>query len=294
MCNSETWMSLFIYDIKQRALFDAIRFSGGIRKYSELIGAKRSQVSNWVKNPSIKIDYNYAVLTEAHTCVSVERLSPETPQANQYIRDWRGHTHDVFQLPLADITIETDFKDYYRSDILDTQQEKLVLISQSKTLITGYSLWYNYKKEQKRHIKVIIIDIEALRLCINTLTELHPNLSITDCACVGAYLELMLGSCQGKRTDLLRSTHHQNLADDETVSSISTGIDVLSRKQIAQCVGFGNQESYRQAKSVIRHGISELFTAMNNKHIAIYAAAEIAKKPPKQQRQLLAKKLACV
>lgn len=283
-------MSLLAYEIKQRALFDAIRFCGSVRKYSKLIGATRTQVSNWVNDPSIKIDYRYAVLTEAKTCVSVDRLSPNTPEVNQYIRSWRSKAYDVFQLPLDDITIEAGFNDYYRSNMTHWFRKQPILISQNKTLITGYSRWLTDKKQNKRHITATIIDVEALCLRIHTLVELHQNLSITHRACVGAYLELILSShYQGKRPHLITLASNQSYYDHT-----ATRMYGLSQKQISNCVGFGNQESYRQAKSVARHGISKLIMAMNDKHIAIHTAAHIAKHPPKQQRQLLAEKIACV
>lgn len=281
---------MLAYNIRQRALFDAIHFCGSVKRYSELIGASRSQVSNWLADPNIDIDYRYIILTEALAFVSVERLSPHTKQVNQIIRRWKSSAQEASRLSLDQIHIENKFNKYYRTDIFNNSPNTCILVSQDRTLITGYAHWLASKKQKKHHIGVNILDIETLRLHIHTLTELYPKLSITDRATVGAYLELTLGSCQGRRTDLIKPAAN-TLWDDKSVQPASASDNpILSRKQIANCVGFGNQESYRQAKYVIRHGMAKLLAAMDKKLIAIHVAANIAKQPTEQQMQLLSEK----
>ena len=73
-------------EIRHRALLEAIRFCGGVCAYSKQIKVTRSRASNWLNRPEINIPYEYVVLTERITQVSIERLSPFTEEANKAVR----------------------------------------------------------------------------------------------------------------------------------------------------------------------------------------------------------------
>jgi phage N-6-adenine-methyltransferase len=79
-----------------------------------------------------------------------------------------------------------------------------------------------------------------------------------------------MGNRQGQRTELL-----QNLAE---VAGRTT------REIVAAKAGFGNPETYRQAKTVVTKGVPELVEAMDRGDVSISAAATIAKQPADVQR----------
>ena len=56
---------------------------------------------------------------------------------------------------------------------------------------------------------------------------------------------------------------------------------------VALLTGFKNHETYRQARHVFLYGISALRQAMDDKQIAIYRAAHIAKLPENEQANAL-------
>jgi len=59
--------------------------------------------------------------------------------------------------------------------------------------------------------------------------------------------------------------------------------------------GFGNKDTYRQAKTVAHHATPELAQAMDQGHVAISTAAKLASASPEVQRKAAAdpKKAAC-
>lgn len=58
-----------------------------------------------------------------------------------------------------------------------------------------------------------------------------------------------------------------------------------TREIVAEKAGFGNAETYRQAKTVVEKGVPELVDAMDRGDVSISAAATIAKQPIEVQRK---------
>ncbi len=65
-------------EMRKRALLEAIRFCGGVTAFSQRLKVNRSRASNWCNRPEMEMPYQYAILTEDITQVSIERLSPYT------------------------------------------------------------------------------------------------------------------------------------------------------------------------------------------------------------------------
>lgn len=61
-----------------------------------------------------------------------------------------------------------------------------------------------------------------------------------------------------------------------------------TREIVAEKAGFGNAETYRQARNVVQRGVPELVEAMDRGDVSISAAATIAKQPAEVQRQHIA------
>lgn len=83
------------YEIRHQALLEAIRICGGVVAFSKRIKVSRTRASNWLNQPEINIPYEYAVLTEDVTQVSLDRLSPFTETANRAIRRLRETTNQI-------------------------------------------------------------------------------------------------------------------------------------------------------------------------------------------------------
>tara|TARA_Y100000310_G_C20678271_1_gene814347 strand:+ start:754 stop:1926 length:1173 start_codon:yes stop_codon:yes gene_type:complete len=66
-------------------------------------------------------------------------------------------------------------------------------------------------------------------------------------------------------------------------------ICIRSDQAAAECAGFGNETTYRQAARVVGRGADELREAMDSGAASISAASEVARLPQNEQRQIVAK-----
>ena len=85
---------------------------------------------------------------------------------------------------------------------------------------------------------------------------------------IGLAVEAELGKRQGQRTDLAGGGLVQNFAQVEPGQK--------TRAIAADKAGFGNAETYRQAKAVVEQGSPELVAAMDSGAIAVSTAARAA------------------
>ena len=99
-------------------------------------------------------------------------------------------------------------------------------------------------------------------------------------------MEEELGKRQGQRTDL-GSEGQEGLFEE-----IRRNLDELSGKRTdeiaAKKAGFGNKETYRQAKTVTEKATPELVAAMDQGTIAISTAAKLAGQSVETQKQAVA------
>ena len=86
-------------------------------------------------------------------------------------------------------------------------------------------------------------------------------------------MEAELGKRQGQRTDLANENQCGLLDIPQNFAEFS-GKETL--EIAAEKSGFGNKETYRQAKSVAHHATPELAQAMDQGHVAISTAARLA------------------
>jgi hypothetical protein len=74
------------YEIRHRALLEVIRFFGGVTACAKQLNVSRARVSKWLNQFTINIPYEYVLLMEYLTQVSIERLSPFTEKINKIVR----------------------------------------------------------------------------------------------------------------------------------------------------------------------------------------------------------------
>lgn len=252
------------YAIKRQAWLEAVRFCGGVSAYSKCIKVLRSRLSNWVNQPELDIPYEYAILTEKLTGISVERLSPFTKDSNQVIRQLRSHVKFTL-LPM----IVTEIKQAGSIYIQHLNVARPMLVGTDSVLISGLNQLETYLKLGTQKTEVIIIDLEALLLGERTLKDFNINLVISEEIAIGLRLEQLIGNRQGQRNDL-------SLKPQEDKSPLlPTWREVKGRKDIwvAKILGYSTNTYYR-AKRVCLMGSPILIDAMDNKSICISVAMQ--------------------
>ena len=90
---------------------------------------------------------------------------------------------------------------------------------------------------------------------------------------IGKAVEAELGKRQGQRTDLV-SKEQGGLLEELPVNlpEVESG---ETREIAAKKAGFGNKDTYRQAKTVAHHATPELAQAMDQGRVAISTAARL-------------------
>ena len=273
------------YEIRHRALLEAIRFCGGVAAYSKRIKVGRSRASNWLNQPEINIPYEYVVLTEDVTQVSIERLSPFTEAANKAIR--RLSARDklfTLDLPLDEIQLGN----YCYSDYSKLKQS--IIVSTDRVLISGLSELQAQKANGMKKVPVTVLDVGSLILEMRSLQTMGTDLLLSERLAIGLHLEQLLGNGQGYRSDLKkRGTDKPLYNNDSQPCRICDEVPGRKDSKIAQIVGLETKDTYNRVKHVYLHGIPALLQALDEKQISIAMAAKVAKLPVIDQAAYLEK-----
>lgn len=259
------------YEIRRRALLEAIRFCGGVAAYSRRLKVSRSRASNWRNQPEIAIPYEYVVLTEDITQVSIERLSPFTESANKVIRRLRSKDKlSSVSMEVKEIIIEEQPYPKWQNP------ERPIIVGTDGVLISGLMQVEIHKASNIKKIQVFVLDLEALILEKRTVEDMNIDLFISEQVAIGLRLEQLLGNHSGRRNDLphcnslngLNSTEPRRICDE--VRWDRGGM-------IAQIVGLPSRDAYYRAKQVYLSGNSELINLLDLQKISIATAARKAK-----------------
>ena len=122
-----------------------------------------------------------------------------------------------------------------------------------------------------------IIDMDALE-AEHDENECRLNFSMSERVAIGRAIEERYGERRGGD----KKSKAKNLAFDPNAGNKT---DSIAAKQ----AGFGNPETYRQAKRVVDQGAPELVAAVDAGAVSISAAATIAEIAPIEQTQIIAK-----
>lgn len=128
-----------------------------------------------------------------------------------------------------------------------------------------------------RTIPAQVVDIDAVVLGEHDENELRRNFTPAERVEIGLEVERIKGNCSGQRTDLQPSKNLNEVEHKRTA------------QLAAERAGFGNEVTYRQAKTVVEKGAPELVEAMDDGKIAIDAAAQVATLPEAVQQAVAAK-----
>lgn len=274
MSRSGASMSLDIrnkYEIRHRALLEAMRICGGVTAYSKSINISRSRASNWLNRDEIEIPYEYVVLTEELTQVSIERLSPFTEMTNKVIRRLRSkEKHRQINIKLDEIIISNHPYLKY------VQEGRPIIIGTDRVLISGLMQLRAHKTLKTNTVPVKILDLEALLLEMRSIEEININFLISEQVAIGLRIEELLGDRQGKRNDLHPNKKDRHTYEMTTLDRICDEVQDKG-KVISRVAGFSSRNSYYRARQVYLHGNSELIDKLDKKELSIAMAAQQSK-----------------
>lgn len=140
------------------------------------------------------------------------------------------------------------------------------------------------KKLGHETILARIIHVQSLIAAEHAENEIRKDFTHSERVAIGAAIESELGNRRGQRTDL-KSEEQGDLLDNELRRNLDDVHGKRTDQIAAEKAGFGNKDTYRQAKTVTRQAEPELIDAMDRETIAISTAAKLAKASPEVQRQ---------
>lgn len=156
-------------------------------------------------------------------------------------------------------------------------------ITLDNELIYGHRRLLAFKQLGRETIPARVLDVPAIVLAEHAENEIRKDFTHSERVAIGQAVEAELGKRQGQRTDLASEQHGELVQNFAQVES-----GKKTRQIAAEKAGFGNPETYRQAKVVVTHGTPELVEAMDQSTIAISTAAKLATAPVDLQRQAVA------
>jgi hypothetical protein len=248
-------------EIRHRALIEAIRFCGGVCAYSKRIKVRRSRASNWLNRPEINIPYEYVVLTERITQVSIERLSPFTEEANKAIRHLRASDK---MLPITVTLNDIKIKPYPEADCL--KAKNALIIGTDKVLICGLEQIKSYQAHPLKQVDAIVLDLESLLLEMRSIKDTNLNLLMSERIAIGLRLEHLLNN-QEMWGNL--SCCFQDNANNSQPCRICDEVQPENNNKIAHILGFETREHYCLAKQIYLQGQPERLQALDENRISI-------------------------
>jgi N6-adenosine-specific RNA methylase IME4 len=123
-----------------------------------------------------------------------------------------------------------------------------------------------------------VLDMLDIVLVEQAENELRKNFTVSERVAIGKALEERVGKRQGQRTDLQLPQNFGEVPKGKETAEIA-----------ATKAGFGNVETYRQAKAVVDKGAPELVSLLDEGKVSVTLAAELLKAPADFQHSVLEK-----
>lgn len=124
-----------------------------------------------------------------------------------------------------------------------------------------------------------IVNVTSIIEAERDENEVRKDFTPSERVAIAEAVKAELGNRQGQRTD-------KGLV--QNVAQVQPG--TKTRQITAKKAGFGNAETYRQAKAVTETGVPELVEKMDAGEVSISAAAVIAKQPAEKQVEIISPK----
>jgi ParB family chromosome partitioning protein len=190
----------------------------------------------------------------------------------------------VATLPLSAIKVGSRFRQEHGDlDALAASIQELGLlqpigVGKDYRLIFGARRFLAHKLLGLDTIQARIIEVPSLLQAEHDENESRKAFTPSEQVAIAEAIKAEIGSRQGQRTDKTKPV--QNFAQVEPGQK--------TREAVAKAAGFGNAETYRQAKTVVSKADPALVQAMDVGDIAISTAAKLASAAQEVQRKAVA------
>jgi ParB-like chromosome segregation protein Spo0J len=190
----------------------------------------------------------------------------------------------MMTLPIANIIIGPRYRqDMGDIDALAKSMTELgllhpVVVDKKNNLIAGARRLEAARRLGWTEVPVTEIDMEWLVEGEHAENECRKNFTRSERVAIGREIEERIGDRRG-------SNQH---ATKELPQDVGEAPGIETAQIAAKGAGFGNAETYRQAKCVVEGGAPKLIEAFDAGAVSISAAKVLASLPPEQQAELVA------
>ena len=190
----------------------------------------------------------------------------------------------VVTLPLDAIKVGARFRqDHGDLDALARSIQELGLlqpigVDRGHNLIFGHRRFLAHQRLGLETIQARIVEVPSLIQAEHDENELRKAFTPSERVAIAEAIKAEIGNRQGKRTDKTELV--------ENFPQVEPG--QKTREAVAKAAGFGNDATYRQAKTVVEKADPALVQAVDAGEIAISTAAKLADADPLVQREAAA------
>ncbi len=224
-----------------------------------------------MKTPATPTEMTSAAFDESNTAITIQ-----VEKIGNY----------VVTLPLASIYIGKRFRsdlgdlDALAASIKDLGLLHPIGVDPHRNLIFGHRRLVAHQHLGWEAIQARVIHVHSLLQAEHDENELRKGFTASERVSIGEAIKAEIGNRQGQRTDKVTAGElPQNFGEVKGRETAEIA---------AKAAGFGNAETYRQAKAVVEKADPALARAMDKGDIAISTAAALASAPPDVQRQAVA------
>lgn len=207
-------------------------------------------------------------------------------------------TSEVSQKQVMDVSIRLiKIGDRARKDLGDIASlaasiESLGLlqpigIDSNYKLIFGERRLRAFERLGRDSIPARIVHVPLLLLAEHAENEVRKDFTPSERVAIAKAIEEEIGNRRGQRTDL-KADGQGDLLGGGLAENFPEVAGKETRQIVAERAGFGNETTYRQAKTVTERAEPELREAMDRGEVAISTAAILSRESPEIQRQAAA------
>lgn len=267
----------------EAALKKTISIAGSINKLAKHLGISRLTISAWL-NRNIRIRLEYAIQIHWYTKGEVDWSELVTPNVTRILKrcSFTVHNNTEFETIHLSLSRIKYLHKNYSCDVINSLLENIkqhglqnpICIDAENNLIFGTKRLKVYELLGKKTITTYRLSLPELLNGKYNTEEFCKLFSISDRIAIALALENFVGTRKGQRTDLKPS---QNF--DEVKGRTDT--------VIAKLIGFGNRQTYHQAKKVIQSGNQKLIDALDKSQFTISVAVTLLKLSQEEQNHIL-------
>lgn len=265
------------------------------------LGVSKTRLNNWINLPTGRMPILYAEriqeLTEGKIGVLALTNYLNFEDREAVIRQSKRSCQLQWIPPhtlicLNQVKLNANQK-AYAEYCLEHEIKQSIIIDPGYQVRSGYGLLFMMQYRKETTVPVRMIDTQELLEGKYQPYDLAHLLSISLRAELGHTLELYTGCRKGQRSDLQARQKFDEVKEvknpsnffqprqnfDEVTPDIAQNLILQGRTDelLAQRLGFGNRQTYYQAKFIYLHGSLELIAAVDTGQIKIFRAYQLIK-----------------